>query len=41
MSIKDQQESLPIYKLKKELKHAVKENKILVVLGETGSGKST
>lgn len=41
LSLKEQQESLPIYKLKKEFKKAIKENKILVVIGETGSGKST
>ena len=41
MSIKDQRVSLPIYKLKHELLQAIKDNKILVVIGETGSGKTT
>jgi len=40
-SIKDQRESLPIYKLKQELIRAIKENQVLVVIGETGSGKTT
>lgn len=41
MSILQQRESLPIYKLKQELIQAVQENQILVVIGETGSGKTT
>lgn len=41
LSIQDQRQSLPIYKLKKELIQAVDENQILVVIGETGSGKTT
>ncbi|KAJ0247365.1 DEAD/DEAH box helicase domain-containing protein [Hirschfeldia incana] len=40
-SIKEQRESLPIYKLKKELVQAVHDNQVLVVIGETGSGKTT
>ncbi|KAH0882580.1 LOW QUALITY PROTEIN: hypothetical protein HID58_058676, partial [Brassica napus] len=36
-----QRESLPIYKLKKELIQAVDDNQVLVVIGETGSGKTT
>lgn len=41
MSIMEQRKSLPIYKLKDELVKAVTENQILVVIGETGSGKTT
>eukprot|EP00899_Mesostigma_viride_P013186 jgi/Mesvir1/21869/Mv04246-RA.1 len=41
MSIQEQRESLPIYKLKTELINAVHDNQILVVIGETGSGKTT
>jgi len=41
LSIKDQRVSLPIYKLKHELLDAISDNKILVVIGETGSGKTT
>eukprot|EP00594_Rhizosolenia_setigera_P019216 CAMPEP_0178978510 /NCGR_PEP_ID=MMETSP0789-20121207/25218_1 /TAXON_ID=3005 /ORGANISM="Rhizosolenia setigera, Strain CCMP 1694" /LENGTH=840 /DNA_ID=CAMNT_0020668295 /DNA_START=1 /DNA_END=2522 /DNA_ORIENTATION=+ len=40
-SIKDQREDLPIYRLKTELKRAIHENQVLVVIGETGSGKTT
>lgn len=32
---------MPIYKLKEELRKAVTENQILIVIGETGSGKTT
>ncbi|XP_071961716.1 ATP-dependent RNA helicase DHX8-like [Antedon mediterranea] len=41
MSIIEQRQSLPIYKLKDQLVQAVEENQILVVIGETGSGKTT
>ncbi|CAE6067886.1 unnamed protein product [Arabidopsis arenosa] len=41
LSIQEQRESLPIYKLKKELIQAVHDNQVLVVIGETGSGKTT
>lgn len=41
LSIKEQRESLPIFKLKEELIKAVNDNQILVVIGETGSGKTT
>lgn len=41
LSIKEQRESLPIFSLREELLQAVKENDILIVVGETGSGKST
>lgn len=39
LSIMEQREGLPIYKLKDELIKAVNDNQILVVIGETGSGK--
>jgi ATP-dependent RNA helicase DHX8/PRP22 len=41
MSIKEQRESLPIYRLRNELLDAIDKNRILVVIGETGSGKTT
>jgi ATP-dependent RNA helicase DHX8/PRP22 len=41
MSIKEWRESLPIYNFKHELLAAIKENRILIVIGETGSGKTT
>ncbi|XP_053202903.1 ATP-dependent RNA helicase DHX8-like [Panonychus citri] len=41
LSIIEQRESLPIFKLKDELIKAVADNQILIVIGETGSGKTT
>jgi ATP-dependent RNA helicase DHX8/PRP22 len=41
MPIADQRKSLPIYKLKTELVQAIVDNQVLVVIGETGSGKTT
>ncbi|KAH7159744.1 P-loop containing nucleoside triphosphate hydrolase protein [Dactylonectria estremocensis] len=41
MSIKDQRESLPVYVFRSQLIKAVHENQILIVVGETGSGKTT
>lgn len=41
MSIKEQRESLPIYKLRDQLLQAFDDNQILIVIGETGSGKTT
>ncbi|KAL8840704.1 MAG: hypothetical protein Q9170_001222 [Blastenia crenularia] len=41
MSIKEQRESLPVYKLRKQLLEAVKENQLMIVVGDTGSGKTT
>uniref|UniRef100_A0A7S3QLZ2 RNA helicase n=2 Tax=Dunaliella TaxID=3044 RepID=A0A7S3QLZ2_DUNTE len=40
-SIREQRESLPIYHLKEQLMQAVQDNQTLVVIGETGSGKTT
>jgi ATP-dependent RNA helicase DHX8/PRP22 len=40
-SMKEQRESLPIFKLKSSLCRAIAENQVLVVVGETGSGKTT
>uniref|UniRef100_A0A5F8GDQ9 ATP-dependent RNA helicase DHX8 n=1 Tax=Monodelphis domestica TaxID=13616 RepID=A0A5F8GDQ9_MONDO len=41
LSIIEQRESLPIFKLKEQLVQAVHDNQILIVIGETGSGKTT
>ncbi|KAL0346701.1 UNVERIFIED_CONTAM: putative pre-splicing factor ATP-dependent RNA helicase DEAH5 [Sesamum calycinum] len=41
LSIQEQRQSLPIYKLKNELVKACHDNQVLVVIGETGSGKTT
>jgi ATP-dependent RNA helicase DHX8/PRP22 len=40
-SIKEQRESLPVYKLKEEFLRACADNQVLLVVGETGSGKTT
>jgi ATP-dependent RNA helicase DHX8/PRP22 len=41
LTIKEQRQSLPIYMLKKALLQAIHDNQILIVIGETGSGKTT
>ncbi|KAL3471001.1 P-loop containing nucleoside triphosphate hydrolase protein [Aspergillus californicus] len=41
MSIKQQRESLPVYKFRQQLLEAVKENQMMIVVGDTGSGKTT
>ncbi len=41
LSIREQRESLPIFALKKALMQAIHDNQILIVIGETGSGKTT
>ncbi|KAL7077529.1 hypothetical protein ACQ4LE_003536 [Meloidogyne hapla] len=41
MTIKEQRESLPIFSLKSALLQAIHDNQILIVIGETGSGKTT
>ena len=41
MSIKQQRESLPVFKFRKQLLDAVDENQLLIVVGDTGSGKTT
>ncbi|CAK9300122.1 unnamed protein product [Gordionus sp. m RMFG-2023] len=40
-SILEQRQNLPIYKLKEQLIQAIMENHMLIVIGETGSGKTT
>lgn len=41
LSMKEQRESLPVYAFRDQVIKAVHENQILVVVGETGSGKTT
>lgn len=41
LSIKEQRESLPVFAFRSQIIQAVKENQILIVVGETGSGKTT
>ena len=40
-SLKQQREYLPIYTIKQELMHIIADNKIIIIVGETGSGKTT
>ncbi|KAH9807813.1 pre-mRNA-splicing factor ATP-dependent RNA helicase prp22-like [Teratosphaeria destructans] len=41
MSIKEQRESLPAFKMRKQFLEAVREYQLLIVVGDTGSGKTT
>lgn len=41
MTIKQQRESLPVFSFRGQLIQAVKDNQIMIVVGETGSGKTT
>ncbi|EDO14625.1 hypothetical protein Kpol_322p2 [Vanderwaltozyma polyspora DSM 70294] len=41
LPISSQRQSLPVYKMKSQLMDAVKNNQFLVIVGETGSGKTT
>lgn len=41
MTIKQQRESLPVFVFRNQLIQAIKDNQILIVVGETGSGKTT
>ncbi|KAK4618316.1 Pre-mRNA-splicing factor ATP-dependent RNA helicase prp22 [Fulvia fulva] len=41
MSIKEQRESLPAYKMRKQFLDAVRQYQLMIVVGDTGSGKTT
>lgn len=41
MTIKEQRESLPVFKFRDALLSAVRDNQLLIVVGDTGSGKTT
>ncbi|KAF5368482.1 hypothetical protein D9758_002163 [Tetrapyrgos nigripes] len=41
LSIQDQRRRLPIYKLRDPLLKAIEEHQVLIVVGDTGSGKTT
>lgn len=41
LTIKQQRESLPVFKFRKQLLEAVANNQLLIVVGDTGSGKTT
>ena len=40
-SMKEQRRSLPIFQLRESLMKAIEDNQILILIGETGSGKTT
>lgn len=40
-TIKEQREYLPIFSVREELMNLIRENQIVVIVGETGSGKTT
>jgi len=39
--MQEQRQALPIYTLREQLHEAILDNRVLVVIGETGSGKTT
>ncbi|KAG9088122.1 DEAH-box ATP-dependent RNA helicase prp22 [Ceratobasidium sp. 370] len=41
LSITEQRQSLPIFKLREKLVQAIRDHQILIVVGDTGSGKTT
>ncbi|KAJ7229174.1 P-loop containing nucleoside triphosphate hydrolase protein [Mycena pura] len=41
LSIQDQRKNLPIYKLRDSLLQAISDHQVLIVIGDTGSGKTT
>ncbi|KAL9615005.1 MAG: hypothetical protein Q9167_000536 [Letrouitia subvulpina] len=41
LSIKEQRETLPVFKFRRQLLDAVRENQLMIVVGDTGSGKTT
>ncbi|KKY22326.1 putative atp-dependent rna helicase dhx8 [Diplodia seriata] len=41
MSIKEQRQSLPVFKFRDQLLQAIREHQLLVLVGDTGSGKTT
>ncbi|KAI0053412.1 P-loop containing nucleoside triphosphate hydrolase protein [Auriscalpium vulgare] len=41
LSIQEQRKSLPIYKLRDPLLQAIRDHQVLIVVGDTGSGKTT
>ena len=40
-SLREQRQYLPVYAVRQELLNIIRENSIVVVVGETGSGKTT
>jgi len=40
-SLKEQREYLPVFSVRGELLTVVRDNRIIIIVGETGSGKTT
>ena len=40
-TIQEQREFLPIFSVREELMNVIRENQVVVIVGETGSGKTT
>ena len=40
-TIREQKESLPIFSVKEDLLNIIRDNKVVIIVGETGSGKTT
>ena len=40
-TMKEQREFLPVFAIKEELLKIIRENSVIIVVGETGSGKTT
>ena len=40
-SLKEQRRFLPVYKVRKELLQVIRDNQVVIIVGETGSGKTT
>lgn len=41
LSIREQREFLPIFRVKQELTNVIRDNQVVIIVGETGSGKTT
>ena len=40
-TLKQQREMLPVYEVRDELRKLIRQNKVVIIVGETGSGKTT
>ena len=40
-TIKEQREYLPVFNVRDELMTVIRDNRIIIIVGETGSGKTT
>ncbi|KAG6439774.1 hypothetical protein O3G_MSEX001067, partial [Manduca sexta] len=41
MSISEQRRYLPVFAVREELMQVIRENNVIIIVGETGSGKTT